>query len=88
MAWIGLTPYKQQTLLYSVYLYSNPYSNAGEHQRKYTTHYGQNRAISSTGRTRVNTCEQGVSSPPFGSSEYLLRTPPYLKQGYKELEML
>ncbi len=26
------------------------------------------------------------SSPPFGSDEYLLRTPPYLKQGYKRLE--
>ena len=47
----------------------------------------QNRAVSSTGRTRTNTSEQGVSSPPFGSSEYLLRTPPYLKQGYKGLEV-
>src|SRR5947209_17153992 len=26
-------------------------------------------------------------SPPFGSSEYLLRTPPDLKQGYKLLEV-
>jgi len=47
-------------------LYSNPYSNAGEHQRKYTTHYGQKRAISSTKRTWANACEQPVSSPPFG----------------------
>jgi hypothetical protein len=28
-----------------------------------------------------------MSSPPFGSSEYLLRTPPELKQGYKQLEV-
>jgi hypothetical protein len=27
-----------------------------------------------------------MSSPPFGSSEYFLRTLPYLKQGYKRLE--
>jgi hypothetical protein len=29
-----------------------------------------------------------MSSPPFGSSEFLLRTLPELKQGYKRLEML
>jgi hypothetical protein len=26
--------------------------------------------------------------PPFGSPEYLLRTPPYFKQGYKLLEVI
>src|SRR5207244_12329737 len=49
-----------------VCLYSNPYSNAGELQRKTTARNEQNRAISSTLCTRANTSEQGVSSPPFG----------------------
>ena len=33
LARIVLLPSKQQILLYSVCLYSNPYSNANEHQR-------------------------------------------------------
>ena len=33
LARIVLLPSKHQRLLYSVCLYSNPYSNAGEHQR-------------------------------------------------------
>jgi hypothetical protein len=48
-------------------LYSNPYSNADEHQRKTIARYGQKRAISSTLCTWANTSEQGVSSPPFGT---------------------
>ena len=46
----------------------------------------QNMDVSSTKRTTKDTGEQSVSSPPFDSAEYLLRTPPYLKQGYKLLE--
>jgi hypothetical protein len=37
-------------------------------------------------RTPVNASKQALASPPFGSAEYLLRTPPDLKQGYKQLE--
>src|SRR5258708_8635865 len=48
-------------------LYSNPYSNADEHQRKYRTRNEQNMHISSTKRTRANTSEQHKSSPPFGT---------------------
>jgi hypothetical protein len=60
-------------------LYSNPYSNAGELLHIIATRYGQQRAVSSTGRTSANTSEQGVSSPPFGSAEYFTRTLLYLK---------
>ena len=42
-------------------MYSNPYSNAGELQRKRTTHDGQQSAISSTGRTVVY---KGCRVPP------------------------
>ena len=63
---IMLFPSKYHRLLYSMRLYSNPYSNAGELQHKYTTHDGQIRADSSTGKTRTNTSEQLMSSPPFG----------------------
>src|SRR5260221_12013663 len=48
-------------------LYSNPYSNADEHQRKYRTRNEQNMHISSTKRTQANTSEQHNSSPPFGT---------------------
>jgi hypothetical protein len=70
LARIVLLPSKQQILLYSVCLYSNPYSNADEHQRKTIARYGQKRAISSTLCTRANTSEQGMSSPPFGSPSF------------------
>jgi len=52
-------------------LYSNPYSNADEHQRKYRTRNEQNMHISSTKRTRANTSEQRKSSPPFGTQTRL-----------------
>jgi hypothetical protein len=83
---IVLLPFVSRTLLYSVCLYSNRYSNADEQQRYNTTRNEQNRAVASTKWTRANTSEQRMSSPPFGSSEYLLRTPPELKRGYKMLE--
>ena len=35
----------------------------------------------------MNSHGQSMPCPPFGSFEYLLRTPLYLKQGYKLLEM-
>jgi hypothetical protein len=87
LARIVLLSSKHQTLLYSACLYSNPYSNADEHQRKTRARYGQKRAFSSTGRTWANFSEQRMSSPPFGSAEYVLRTPLCLKQGYKRLEI-
>jgi hypothetical protein len=61
-----LLPFVSQTLLYKKTLYSNPYRNAGELQRKTIARNEQNRAVSSTKRTRANTSEQRKSSPPFG----------------------
>jgi len=74
-----LLPFVSQTLLYNKMLYSNPYSNADEHQRKYRTRNEQNMHISSTKRTQANTSEQHKSSPPFG-------TQARLKPGYKLLQ--
>src|SRR6266480_5170659 len=82
-----LLPFVSQTQLYKTTLYNNPYSNADEHQRTYRTRNEQNRGVSSTKRIRADTSEQQMPSPPFGSSEYVLRTPLYLKQGYKGLEV-
>jgi hypothetical protein len=65
-----LLPFVNQTLLYKTTLYSNPYSNADEHQRKYITRNEQNMHISSTKRTRANTSEQRKSSPPFGMPSF------------------
>jgi hypothetical protein len=66
LSWIVLLPSKHQTLLHCICLYSNPYSNAGKLQHIITTHHGQQRAITRTGRTRKNTSGQCVSSSPFG----------------------
>jgi hypothetical protein len=62
-----LLPCVSQTLLYSVCLYSNLYSNASEHQRKTIALNEHIMQISSIKWTRTNACEQHVSSPPFGT---------------------
>ncbi len=62
-------PCVSQTLLHKKTLYSNPYSDADEQQRKTIARSEQNRAISSTLCTRANTSEQGVSSPSLGTNE-------------------
>ena len=88
LAQIVLFPSKYHRLLYSFCLYSNTYSNAGELQRKRTTHYGQNSAVSSTGRTWANTSGQGVSSPPFGMPSKILGPPVQLKSLVVQLERI
>ena len=47
----------------------------------------QDPALQATGRTATNSHGQSMPNPPFGSSEFLLRTPPELKQGYQRLEV-